>query len=206
MMKDHPRSKRGELRRAAMLDAARDLFLEQGYEGTSLADVVARTGGSLTNLYQWFGNKEGLFAAMIQAQCDNFYEEVALPRDIEGSVEDALVALARRAIDTFLTPPRPAVLRAITAASLRFPDIAQLFAESGVLRGLNAFTALLTRLDASGQLAIANPQVAASCLLESTLGAVQRRLLLGIELVPAPLTMEEFLRETVRLFLRGAQA
>src|SRR5262245_3793367 len=54
---------RGEARRQAMLQAAGELFLEHGFEGTSVSDVVKRSGGSLATLYAWFGSKEGLFEA-----------------------------------------------------------------------------------------------------------------------------------------------
>jgi len=41
-----PATPRGELRRDALLDAARQIFLEKGYAGTSIDEVVQRTGGS----------------------------------------------------------------------------------------------------------------------------------------------------------------
>lgn len=34
--------------------------MEQGYDGTSLAEIVRRSGGSLATLYDLFGNKQGL--------------------------------------------------------------------------------------------------------------------------------------------------
>lgn len=51
------RPNRLEERRSALLTAAQNLFLEQGYERTTLGDVVARAGGSLATLYKLFGDK-----------------------------------------------------------------------------------------------------------------------------------------------------
>ncbi|RYD43145.1 MAG: TetR/AcrR family transcriptional regulator, partial [Sphingomonadales bacterium] len=48
-----------ERRQSAILDAAESLFLEQGYERTSLAEIVKTSGGSLATLYELFGNKQG---------------------------------------------------------------------------------------------------------------------------------------------------
>jgi AcrR family transcriptional regulator len=59
-------SPRGDARRRAILDAARDLFVEHGFDGVSMNEVVNRSGGSLATVYQQFGSKEGLFAAILQ--------------------------------------------------------------------------------------------------------------------------------------------
>src|SRR3546814_5445337 len=53
-----------ERRHEAILDAAEALFIEQGYDRTSLAEIVRRSGGSLATLYELFGNKQGLLHAI----------------------------------------------------------------------------------------------------------------------------------------------
>lgn len=52
-------------RRIALVAAAKALFIEKGYEGTTLGDIVERAGGSLSTLYKLFGNKDGLLEAVI---------------------------------------------------------------------------------------------------------------------------------------------
>lgn len=53
-------TRRGTQRRQAILSAATDLFMEHGFEGTSLDMVIERAGGSRRSIYQYFDNKEGL--------------------------------------------------------------------------------------------------------------------------------------------------
>ena len=60
-----PATARGEARREALLEAARAIFLEKGYSGTSLDEVVKRTGGSKASVYKYFGNKEGLLLRVL---------------------------------------------------------------------------------------------------------------------------------------------
>ena len=50
-----PEAGRAELRRAAFLRAAREVFLEFGYENANMAEIVRRAGGSLSTLYAQFG-------------------------------------------------------------------------------------------------------------------------------------------------------
>jgi AcrR family transcriptional regulator len=50
----------------ALLDAAREVFAEQGFSSASIADVVERAGSSVGSLYHHFGGKSELFLALWQ--------------------------------------------------------------------------------------------------------------------------------------------
>lgn len=55
-----PKTRRGETSRAAILDAALDLFQERGYEATTMRAIAARAGASLGSSYHYFPSKEHL--------------------------------------------------------------------------------------------------------------------------------------------------
>jgi AcrR family transcriptional regulator len=61
--------RRGE-RRKAILDAAEEMFLEQGFARVSLGAIVRRSGGSLATVYEMFGNKQGLLRAVVHRRRD----------------------------------------------------------------------------------------------------------------------------------------
>jgi AcrR family transcriptional regulator len=58
-----PRDERRRRTEAAILDAARELFADGGFERTTIRAVGARAGVDPALVMQYFGNKEGLFAA-----------------------------------------------------------------------------------------------------------------------------------------------
>ena len=58
-------SRRGR-RRARIISAATELFLERGYGDTSIDAIVRRAGGSKSTVYELFGGKDRLFAAVIE--------------------------------------------------------------------------------------------------------------------------------------------
>ncbi|CZE46145.1 TetR/AcrR family transcriptional regulator [Campylobacter geochelonis] len=60
-----PSSKKALDRYEKILSAGLELFLEKGYQNTSLSDLVEKSGGSLSTIYKYFENKEGLFKAII---------------------------------------------------------------------------------------------------------------------------------------------
>ena len=53
-----PKNKKSRLRCEQILDAAFELFLQHGYENVSLSDIITKSGGSLSSIYKYFGNKE----------------------------------------------------------------------------------------------------------------------------------------------------
>jgi len=57
---------RAETTRAALLAAARDVFVESGFAAANIADVVARAGASVGSLYHHFGGKADLYLALFE--------------------------------------------------------------------------------------------------------------------------------------------
>jgi AcrR family transcriptional regulator len=62
------RSDRGEQTRAAIAAAAQELFLERGYDKTTMRAVADRAGVSIGNAYYYFASKEHLVQA--------FYDQI----------------------------------------------------------------------------------------------------------------------------------
>src|SRR6516164_5476826 len=52
--------------RQNIIGAARALFAEKGYSGTTVDEIVAKAKTTKPMLYYYFGNKEGLFAAVLE--------------------------------------------------------------------------------------------------------------------------------------------
>ena len=65
-------TRRGLERKAQILEVATDMFLSHGFDGVSIDNIVLAVGGSKTNVYSQFGNKEGLFRAVIENLCELF--------------------------------------------------------------------------------------------------------------------------------------
>jgi AcrR family transcriptional regulator len=58
---------RGEQSRTAILQAAHDLFVEQGYHGTSMRQIARQAGIALGGLYNHFKSKDAVFEAVFYA-------------------------------------------------------------------------------------------------------------------------------------------
>ena len=65
-------STKGRATRLALEDAARKLFAERGFHGTTLADITAAAGRSPASFYRYFVDKEDLLACI----AEDFLREV----------------------------------------------------------------------------------------------------------------------------------
>jgi AcrR family transcriptional regulator len=85
-----PQARRARATRAALLAGARDVFVARGFEGATIAEIVARSGTSVGSLYNQFGGKENLFLELHREHCDLLWEatHLAMRRARHGGADD----------------------------------------------------------------------------------------------------------------------
>lgn len=66
---------KGQRRNKALITAASEIFIQCGFEGTTLDKIIERAGGSRSTLYKSFGDKEGLFAAVIESMIEDIFTD-----------------------------------------------------------------------------------------------------------------------------------
>lgn len=193
---------RGELRRQAMLDAASELFLEKGYERTSLSDIVSRSKGSRSTLYEQFGNKEGLLRAMIEQATAATWKTHAADPAADLSSPDGLFNLGMRFVRAALAPQSVAVFRVLAAETNRVPEAAQLFFELGPLTAEQVLSEPF-RTSPLVQKGLATPEQLARVFLGSMLGVLHARQVLGLRARPDDSELESHVRTAIHVFLYG---
>jgi AcrR family transcriptional regulator len=117
------RAPKGEMRRAALLDAATQIFARDGYTSASMRDVAALAGITTVGLLHHFPNKEALLAALLERRDQRVtsrFHEMTTELTLEGflkflrlsmsfSIEDAAECQASLLMNTeSLSPTHPA--------------------------------------------------------------------------------------------------
>ena len=111
-------------RRQGILEAALELLSQQGYHGTTMAEIAARAGVARATLYAQFPTKAALLDALLQ---ENLLVDLVnhfpatLPEDERMKTSEELECLARQFLLSFQDPRRVALLRQILAEGTRFP-------------------------------------------------------------------------------------
>ncbi len=92
-------------RRDRILDAAEDAFAEQGFEGTSLRDIVLRAKVNLATVYYYFGSKQGLMEAVLKRQFGPLrQEQLEGLRRLEEQARGRPLAV-EKILEALLLPP-----------------------------------------------------------------------------------------------------
>jgi AcrR family transcriptional regulator len=159
---------RDRAREAAILDAARALLVEQGFEALSIEGVAARAGVGKQTIYRrWPGKAELLFAAF-RAHAE---ARIVLPE--AGSLRaDLELFLARMLAALRASAPG---LRALMAQAQLDPAFRRAFDEAFVAHRRQALAGLILRHLGTGQAARAD----AALIVDMIYGAIWYRLLLG---------------------------
>ncbi len=82
-----------ERRRPLVLDAARHLFVEHGYRGTSMEGIAAAAGVTKPVVYRCYPNKQELFRALLEREEQRLLESVteALPTQLDPTDLEAVL-------------------------------------------------------------------------------------------------------------------
>lgn len=198
-----PLTKRGHERHEKILEAAGEVFAEQGYAGASINEIVRRSGGSLGTIYKFFGNKLGLFEAYFQkATCEvfsRFHAEDFWSDDIEAS----LTKFAAELQNLMLEPDAVAVYRLVlNDRSSDQAEIQRIFMQNGPQQ-INQFLSAYLRAQAKKQpMAIVDFDLAAYQFVEMIKGPMHFQKLFGLPIDPK--MCELTVKQAVAIFLRGS--
>jgi AcrR family transcriptional regulator len=118
-----PKEAEGEVEER-ILNAARQVFLERGFEGSSVDEiaVVARSGKP--TIYARVGDKRALFTAVVMRDIISRITQFNSEVPTGGTIEERLTRLARGVLQWTLDDARMALLRIAIAEVNRFPDLA----------------------------------------------------------------------------------
>jgi len=137
-------------RRAEIIKAARDVFLERGYAGASTDEIVARSGGSKETLYTHFGNKLGLFREVIVVELDQLF--APLHAHPEGTPLERLRLAARSFVRQSMRPEAIALMRILIGEGVRIPELTAQVNEIADEKIIGVFAELIAAVQATGKM------------------------------------------------------
>jgi AcrR family transcriptional regulator len=199
-------------KRRAIIDAARDLFLEKGFAGTGMDDVAQRARVSKQTVYAHFTDKQRLFVELIRAdvgQADEPGHRLAETLGESEDVERDLRAFARWHLAVVLDPHRLRLRRMLIGEAERFPELARAWYENGPELSCRMFARWFRRLDERGLLRVPDPELAAQHFNWLVLSIPLNRAMAGLPYdpgadsgaAPRPAYLDGVADEGVRVFL-----
>ncbi|MGW0769363.1 TetR/AcrR family transcriptional regulator [Streptomyces sp. NPDC002676] len=162
--KQPPTGPRAEAKRQAIVKAARELFLRDGFD-VSVDAIATAAGVSKVTVYNHFGSKEALFIGAVKDSLDAPLGD-SLAQATEhltdaGDLREAFTATARAWVHGIRSNPDVLNLRNVVARELhRFPELGAVWQGAGPARHHPVVAGALQHLVDAGRLDIPDLEVA----------------------------------------------
>jgi TetR/AcrR family transcriptional repressor of mexJK operon len=197
---------RGAHKRAAILEAAQQVFFAHGFVGASMDQVAATASVSKQTVYKHFSDKEALFREVVT--------NVVRARDGgiatgflstgDGPIGDRLRSFARHFSKGVMQPNVLKLRRLVIGEAGRFPELGQSFYDLGPKRAAQQLALALRDAAARQGLALEDPKLAAEHLLSLILWIpLNHVMLLGDENSFTDAALDRYADTGVTAFLRA---
>lgn len=204
-----PRSQEKHL---AIIDAAKELFLEAGFGPTSMDAVAERAGVSKRTVYSHFESKEALFdsimsqmcsvlGAAIQAQVDLMMEKAEKAEGPDPDMPEMLQVLGCRFLTLITDPTDVALFRIIIGEASRFPQLGREFFDKGPAKLTDQLSVYFKRQHELGSLVVDDPLQAAWHFMAMVKDPIHLKLLIGLVGTPSESEIREIAAKGVDRFL-----
>lgn len=196
-----PGRPKSETKRQEILEAAVELFTENGYEGTSVDDIALKAGVSKQTVYSHYGSKETLFALAVETKCK---QSGVAPDSIDPDIPPAtmLLEMGRRLVQLLISPEAVRVNCVCTSSAETYPELGRLFFEHGPMQTVKVVTEYLKSQHERGRLDIRNAHRAAWQFLSMIKGEAQMRAHFNLQR-QSEKELDEYIQSCVEMFLRA---
>ncbi|HEY8037387.1 MAG TPA: TetR/AcrR family transcriptional regulator [Methylobacter sp.] len=190
-------------KRQAILDGATRMFLTHGYRNASMEKIAQAAPVSKATLYNHFDSKNALLAAVISDLCAALLQTMAQVTIESDDVENNLTRIATSAVDLIYAEDALAIYRLVVAESPDFPELGQLFYQSGPQTVLTQLEDYFRQLNAEAHFNITDPVFMADAFFSMLKGDLHLRCLLTKTLRPSADEKKRLVSQVINFYMRG---
>ena len=203
-----PQPQRGRVRdperAAAIIRAARELFLEMPFERVSMDAVAARAGVSKVTLYAHHGSKEALFVAAIAEGFSALFGDAADETERGTDLEVILAQFGTNFLGLLMSPEVAALKNVLMSNHERQPELAKRFYEQVISSNAALLAAVLEAAADRGEVTIEEPQREARIYCGMIIADFEVRQQMGLG-VPGPDEQRRHALRAAAIFTAGVR-
>lgn len=184
-----------------VLDGARKVFMNEGFEGASVDDIAKAANVSKATLYSYFSDKRLLFAEVVRIECERQADHVMGMMSTDMPAEEALRLAGRHFIGFLTSEFGVASLSLCSSESRRFPELGEQFYCSGPQLVRERLSGFLAHTVAAGKLNIDDLDLAADQFAELCKTYIFPRILSGIQTKFSDADIDRVLDGAVEMFM-----
>jgi AcrR family transcriptional regulator len=187
-------------KRQQILDGARRVFMELGFDGASMGEIARAAGVSKGTLYVYFADKNQLFEAMVE---QTILEQGKAPFQFDPA-EDIATTLERfgqRYVALLCRPDGGSAIRTVMAIAERMPEVGCQFYEKVIAQSIKRFATYLEAKVARGELTIDNCELAAAQFMLMCQATLFQPYIFQAKPAPTPSEVTTVVRSAMHTFL-----
>ena len=188
---------------AAIVAAAAEVFFERGFADTTVEAVAERAGVSKVTVYARFGDKAGLFEAMVKHVSEHMQDGAPAQDKLPLDLSEKLISFGRGVMRELLSPRLVAFERNLAGELARHPDLAHRFYEAGPGQCRVQLANIIKLAADNGELTVESPMQAAADLYGLWHGFHLIEARFGVTEPPTPQEIERLVQEGVARFLKA---
>ena len=192
-------------KRRQILDGARKVFMDLGFDGASMGEIARAAQVSKGTLYVYFADKSTLFEAILEQEALQ-HGQVAFNFDPARDVETTLKDFGRAYNRLLCRPGGGSAIRTVMAIAERMPDLGRRYYARVLDKSINRLSDYLTAHVASGDLAIDDCDLAASQFMELCKASLFLPFVFQAAPAPSEERMSEVVDSATRMFLAAYRA
>jgi AcrR family transcriptional regulator len=192
-------------KRRQILDGARKVFLDLGFDGASMGEIARSAGVSKGTLYVYFADKNRLFEAIVEEEQIE-QGKVAFNLDPARDVETTLREFGRAYILILCRPGGGSAVRTVMAIAERMPEVGRRFYEHVLEKNINRLAEYLRVHVKPGDLAIDDCQLAASQFIQMCQATLFLPYVFQAAPAPSVERIDEVVGSATRMFLAAYKA
>jgi AcrR family transcriptional regulator len=198
------RTRRGEARDALLRACAAALFLEHGFEGVTIDDVLRDVGGSKASVYSFYGGKDGLFLAAMDDTIIDLTQPLKRLELTSLSLEQGLTEFAGTLLSVLLQERHLAFQRLVIAEAVRHPQLGLNWHQHGPAATRAILAEFLAAQQALGRVRPdADPARVATLFHDMITFDLLNRAMMRIGGGPGPDEVAATIRDAIAVFTRG---
>ncbi len=192
-------------KRRQILDGARKVFMEFGFDGASMGEIARSAGVSKGTLYVYFADKNRLFEAIVEEET-LAQSKVSFNFDPDRDVTTTLAEFGLAYIQLLCRPGGGSATRTVMAIAERMPEVGRRFYNNVVAHTIARLAGYLELRARAGDLAIEDCQLAATQFMQMCQASLFMPFLFQAAPAPSAERMAEVIASATRVFLAAYQA
>jgi AcrR family transcriptional regulator len=191
-------------KRRQILDGARNVFMDLGFDGASMGEIARSAGVSKGTLYVYFADKNRLFEAIVEEEVLE-QGKAAFNFDPARDVTTTLLDFGQAYIQLLCRPGGGSALRTVMAIAERMPEVGRRFYNNVIALTIARFAAYLEARVGSGDLAIEDCELAATQFMQLCQATLFLPFVFQAAPEPSAVRITEVVESATRMFLAAYQ-